>query len=71
MHSEDITKLTVFDYGLIAVVNGKVSTDLEIIICLGRLTFVIVVLMHVKTGTSRHCVVTVVISSSHIALCTV
>jgi len=39
VHSEDITQLTVFDYGLIAVVNGKVSTDPEIINCLGRLTF--------------------------------
>lgn len=39
MHSEEITQLTVFDCGLIAVVDGKVSTDPEIINCLGRLTF--------------------------------
>lgn len=39
MHSEEITKLTVFDCGVIAVVDGKVSTDPEIINCLGRLTF--------------------------------
>lgn len=39
MHSEEIKQLTVFDCGLIAVVDGKVSTDPEIINCLGRLTF--------------------------------
>lgn len=39
MHSEDNRQFAVFDCGLIAVVDGKVSTDPEIINCSGRLNF--------------------------------
>ena len=60
MHSEEITQLTVFDCGLIAVVDGKVSTGLEIINCFGRLTFCdYCVCACTKAETSRHCVVAV------------
>ena len=39
MHSEEKTQLTVFDCGLIAVVDGKVSTDPEIINSFTRANF--------------------------------
>lgn len=72
MHSEEITQLTVFGNGLIAVVDGKVSTDPEIINCLGGPLFCDCwVHACTKAGTPRNCVVTVVRSHSHIAYCTV